>query len=1635
MKKRRLWISGIVLLTVFSMLFSQWGFAFAQDDPPDGSTASTSETDPSQTLDSGGEGGATADGGINPIAIEHTIIFYAAETGSGIHDTKVIQDGLPCVAPNALPNQGTSTFQYWYDSANGKKVNAGESFKPDKSYSFRPRFKVEPPKITITFQNENGGNLSGFSPNPVIVDKGSPIDSFPNDPTGTNTNFLGWGTDFNITSWGYSISGQVSKGWPVDGSSRAVKPFFAKEVTFNYNNGHTMEDTKYIQTKQNGTLIGNGLTLPTTVSDNDKKYEVKTTGEDDGIRVKNYYTFKGWAANTGSSVPVSSPYTPSEAQKTLTAIWEKPTNLHKVTFVTSGLSGSSKPEIVLDGVADGAVILKFPNVQNEGVGSVVWKDQDGKTWEEERTKVNKDVVLTPVLSMQKMDVAYEVDRREIWKVEDEVSYGEPAPELPADILATVPETIEKSYVDDGVEKKTIYTFTGNWVNKTTGKVWDFENDKVQYDLTLQALYSSAGDGDCSLNEMYKVTFHYDNGADDVVMSVRPNTTIKKPSPDPKKASYTFMGWGTKEEGSPKLIPFDFDMLITKDLDLYAMWHKDVDVVFDTASADYISIESVSYDTPVNRPRDPVKEGYTFKGWSLKPQDGENVSELVEYDFSTKITPDMANDANELWLYAWYSSKTSVIFHYGYNGSDGKEKQVIIDIELGAPIVLPDHTPEGDDIPEDKAFIGWYDNRNCTGDPLKIGYAQEGLEKNKTFHVYAKWDQCFIITFDPQKAGMDSVKMRYSVSNPPKKIIPPEFPVDIVSNKVITVDNWYTTSECKEDSRVTDEFTAICKLAKDNTVYAKWEEIKAEKKITLTFHANGGKFTDGQEVVKIEIPAGSNLKISGESVPKAKNEDGALTDGGWYADELCTKGADPTQVFTQDKEFYLRWVYNVSFVPQYGTTSPPSRYVRKGATVEEPSKPRWPALYHRGWSKNQNANTEADLWHFGTDTIDEPTTLYGVWAAVVTFDPWEGNFIKPEDENLYIYEHQADKTVLKPEAPVLEGWTFEGWYSDRNTTIPFKFHGEEGAQEITKNTTIYAKFVEKEAEGHYLTVSMNRGAKLKAGSNADGYYKPGDTINLTVEVEDGYDFNGWSGTINIANPMSKTITFKMPDTEVYVEAKTTPKAVIQKYSLEISTETGGQYVKGNGSYEAGTKVPIEVRALDGYEFTGWVGPQSGKFANASSMATTYTISDANTVIIAKFKAKDAPKEKTYQLTVNTNGGGSIVGKPGGKYEAGEKILLEAAAKSGYHFVNWTCDKSQGLGSFTNPNSNPTVFIMPQGHAVVTANFEKDAEPEPEPKPEPDPEPDNGSKWFPSSTSGGSGGGGGGGRGSGSASSSSRILKDKGNGSILNQSTTGTGNSSNSNGSAAPAAAYNVEKEAKGRVSAAKMDEMIEKNQEKDIRINNGNVVFTFEKGTMQPVEGVTWFDFNAEFNVSEAESTINSLAGDSKVLIVHYTHEGQLPAAADIQIQVGKEYAGNTLYYYYYNPQTKALEFVQSTVVSADGWLTVTQTHFSDYVLTSKDLYGDAAKASTAKASSTKEKTRVKLNNMTGSVTANAGAQVSQGQTLSATASSGRTLPNAGQKSPAMLIVFGAAALAVSAASLRKFKKMLAESDEESETDE
>jgi len=129
---------------------------------------------------------------------------------------------------------------------------------------------------------------------------------------------------------------------------------------------------------------------------------------------------------------------------------------------------------------------------------------------------------------------------------------------------------------------------------------------------------------------YDISFETNGGSLVESQVVNEGEQVKKPV-DPTKDGYMFVEWTYQGR------TYDFSLEVTSDLTLTARWvelEEDVEtfiVKFETDGGTTISNQVVEKGDKVAKPIDPVKDGYTFKGWTLNDE---------IYDFETVVEEDI-----------------------------------------------------------------------------------------------------------------------------------------------------------------------------------------------------------------------------------------------------------------------------------------------------------------------------------------------------------------------------------------------------------------------------------------------------------------------------------------------------------------------------------------------------------------------------------------------------------------------------------------------------------------------------------------------------------------------------------------------------------------------------------------------------------------------------------------------------------------------------------------------------------------------------------------------------------------------------------------------------------------------------------
>ena len=150
-----------------------------------------------------------------------------------------------------------------------------------------------------------------------------------------------------------------------------------------------------------------------------------------------------------------------------------------------------------------------------------------------------------------------------------------------------------------------------------------------------------------------------------------------------------------------------------------------------------------------------------------------------------------------------------------------------------------------------------------------------------------------------------------------------------------------------------------------------------------------------------------------------------------------------------------------------------------------------------------------------------------------------------------------------------------------------------------------------------------------------------------------------------------------------------------------------------------------------------------------------------------------------------------------------------------------------------------------------------------------------------------------------------------------------------------------------IKADEIKKLIEDNKANDVVIkSNNDVTFTFAKGTMSEVSQVEIYDFSTAItsDIKEAGDMPEDVTEDIFVSKIVYNYSGALPARASIRLNVGKAYAGQTLYYSQLLDDGTIISMM-SAVVDNDGYMTVEQDHCSTYLITKQQLTGNSTGSS------------------------------------------------------------------------------------------
>ena len=542
-----------------------------------------------------------------------------------------------------------------------------------------------------------------------------------------------------------------------------------------------------------------------------------------------------------------------------------------------------------------------------------------------------------------------------------------------------------------------------------------------------------------------------------------------------------------------------------------------------------------------------------------------------------------------------------------------------------------------------AFAGWYLDTNFEGDPIMPwGYVPTG---DVTF--YAKWAEGVMVTFSANGGYFwDPNETTWSIRTPKGATctVYGRGPVEPKRDDGQVFAGWYDNAACDGDP--VDPWNYTPTYQTDVTFYVKWET-----RITVTFDANGGYFSDPSETIRCFQTLAGSTTVSYPGIPV---RDDGYKFVGWYDNSACTgEMVYPTNyapTYQEDITFYASWEEGVPVTLDanggyfFGDPDQTTCIVTaaKGSMTVEYPLPQRDHYCFVNYYDNPDGNGDPVYPEYYEQTYQVPVVFYAKWEPVepqsetytVTYNANGGYF---RDDPTFT---SFTNTVAAGASATGAFWSYEynstdhtmvgGWYYDPECT-QFVM-GSLGSFIPTEDVTLYAKWVAAavityDANGGYLygnpSVSISDGYHMPIGQPMYGN-------NVLSADREGYTFAGWcldaGGTGDVVDMYNYT-----PTADVTFYAKW-----IDLVNVTFNAN-GGLLIFGDGEFSVRTVqiekgsplncIGIPITRREGMALEGWY--LDADFQNGPINEDTYVFTSDVT-----FYAKWA---ESWTVTFNGNGG--------------------------------------------------------------------------------------------------------------------------------------------------------------------------------------------------------------------------------------------------------------------------------------------------------------------------------------------------------------------------------------------------------------
>lgn len=573
----------------------------------------------------------------------------------------------------------------------------------------------------------------------------------------------------------------------------------------------------------------------------------------------------------------------------------------------------------------------------------------------------------------------------------------------------------------------------------------------------------------------------------------------------------------------------------------------LNVTYDFNNGSENAVEIFEEDSKIIT-KNASKTGYTFIEWQYNG---------AAWDFENGVILD------NMTLEAAYIANEYTVSFNSNGGNDVEGATVTFDAQFGF------------EVPEKLgyAFDGW---RTAQGDLLtnSLGEGKSVWVIANDTALFAQWTPIgYEITYHNVDGATNNNMPTYDVEDEPLALVS-------ASKVGYTFIGWYTDAEFEN---------SITEIAQGTLgsldLYAKWEAIE----YTATFK-------DGNDVIE-EI----TFTVEAESIKSPKVPEHTGYTGVW---ESYTLGANDITV----DAIYTPIVYTITYEGTKGAANSNSTtYTIESATITLADITATGYTFG-GWYNGSGKVTEIAQGSTGNITLTADWTAIQ-YKITYMYDSAIGDYADASiNPATYTIEDDFDFISLVNKTT---GYTFDGWYTEKNVGTGTKVTGIEAGS--TGSITIYAHWALDE-----YTITYHN-ANGVTNTNATNYTVETDTFEIFDISKNGYSFLGWYSDSSFNTKVTEIAKGTTGNIDLY--AKWTPIEYTIEYVLY-----GGAYAGESNpeSYTIEDEISLVSPTLNGYTFVGFFTLAEG----GERVTGVEKGSVGNKTLYARYIAFD------------TNGGGDI-----------------------------------------------------------------------------------------------------------------------------------------------------------------------------------------------------------------------------------------------------------------------------------------------------------------------------------------------------------------------------------------------------------